>query len=187
MPQLREIEVTPEVLDEVRDRAWPVEELSFSTDLGKLRALSGFQQVKKLSVHTERALSVVIEELLGPSGLVERLTHLELRTRSATVANLLAAFPKRLQTLTAMGYPYPIISLTRGAKGLEATIEVEEGGLENMFEQLNSLAPTTLSSLHLVLATNGFFTKKTRPIAEQAARKVLARFKNAKLTSEHPK
>ena len=50
-----------------------------------------------------------------------------------------------------------------------------------------STSPTKrLTSLNYVLATNGFFTKKTRPIAEKASRKVLARFKNATLTSKHP-
>jgi hypothetical protein len=138
-------------------------------------------------VATERQLAVVIEQLLAPSGLIARITELELRTRSSSLASLLSAFPKQLQRLNAMGYPYPIISLVRGLKGLDATIEVEAGGLEDMLEQLNALKPTQFASLNFVLATNGFFTKKSRPVAEKAARKALARFKNTKLTSVHPK
>lgn len=190
MPQLKTIlDVTPEVLDGVRERSWPVEELSLSTDLGKTRAVTGLPRLKKLSITTERELSVVARELLGPSGLLERITELELRTRSASLGHLLdalAEFPKQLLTVRTMGYPYPILSLTRGSKGLDVIIEVEQGGLEDMLVQMNGLAPPKVSSLHFVLATNGFFTKKTRPLAEKAARKVLARYENAKLTSEHP-
>ena len=40
--------------------------------------------------------------------------------------------------------------------------------------------------VHVVLATKGFFTRKTRPVAEARVKKLLARFKKPKLTSVHP-
>ena len=168
MPSLKKLlDVSLELLDAVRARAWPVEELSLTSDQGKTRPVTGLKQLRKLSVGSDHGLETAIENL-GPSSLLHQVTHLEVFTPHASMATILEALsklPRQLSSLYSAG-----ITLTRGRKGIEAQLHAESSTLDDRLRQLEAIPARALASVHLVLDTNGFFTPKTRPVAEAASR-----------------
>jgi hypothetical protein len=180
MPQLQALlDLSLELLDGVRDRSWPVETLSLSSAEGKTRPLTGLTSLRKLSLRSDHDLAATFERL-GPSGLLERITELEVFTAHssfATVLQELSKLPKQVRSLSSRG-----MTLTRAGKSFEATVVTDSFLLDETLAQLAALPTKKFASVKLELLRNGFFTRKTRPLAEAASRKVLARFARSTLT-----
>ena len=187
MPLLDELQgIDLETLDEIGSLEWPVRRLELQ-GTRRPKPATGLPKVAEVEFETRMGWSETIE-LLEPSGLLERIRRLELFPQPGVgVTQALEAFdrlPASLRELRLTGETYTCSTLVREQGAPAITIEVDSFGLERVLAELAGFPRDRFSSLELVLSASGFFTKQSRPRAEAAARQVLERFANAKLTSE---
>lgn len=154
---------------------------------GRCKAVTGLPAVTHVTFGCDGDLARALSRL-EPTGLLSRATHLALWSDDTGLKATLAAaksLPSSVRHFE-VGRGVFRFALERGEGAPAAELRLESIDLEARLAELAALPPSAFSSLHVTLATNGFFTKKTRPVAEAATRRVLARFKNTKLTSVHP-
>lgn len=157
------------LLDRIADLELPALELElFVQERRVLPVIRGFPKLRQLTVDIREPVARCLEAV-RPSGLLERLTSLELRgvepDADAVMENLgiYAALPSNLTSLLVNQFYGQWVELTGDKQRPDIKISMTAHQVEATAEALERLDPETIGHLAIEFTAGGYFTKRERP------------------------
>lgn len=197
MPALEVLErVGMSVLEKLAKVSWPVKRMSLLgttfdariTGFPKLETLEFIPRAtpvfSKMVSRPHLNLGTVVDSL-GPTGLLQRIQRLVVRTHFFALGELVAAcerLPASLRQFETQAPPNTQVVARRTSQGLELSVQIDGLAADRLLAELGQLDASKVAGVDVVLG-GGVLSAQQRSAVEKQARAVLARFTRSSLAS----